>query len=159
MSLPTWIEPTGVPILASAFAWIMAWRVSSAKFETQVQADTKRSNELREADEKRADELREADARRANELHEATLKQSEELKCELKELKSAWTSGIDRVQDLAENIASLQGSQNQVNAYTARALDSLSDKVEQHGSILADHTSTIRLLVDRVMMKKEGASA
>ncbi len=154
MSLPTWIPPFGASVVGSILSWLIAFRVAQAKFESKVTSDITRADELREADEKRATELRAADIQRADELRIAAAKQSEDLRAELREMKGAWSSGIDRVQGLAENIANLQGSQNQINVFQEKALQSLIERSDRHETVLADHTSTLRLLVDRVMSVK-----
>lgn len=68
-------------------------------------------------------------------------------------MKSAWDAGISRVQALAENMSTLQSSQNQVNIYTTRQLESIEDRLERHANTMADHTSSIRMLIDKVMTK------
>ncbi len=137
-----WVPAFGAGVVGSAVAWVLSWRIASTRMEERTQADLKRAEELRVADLKRAEELRSVDAVR-----------TEELRADLRDLKRAWDDGIDRVGQLASNMAGLQATQNQVNIFTSKAIEGITDKMERHEQLLADHTSTIRLIVDKVMTK------
>ena len=140
--MENWIPTFGGGLIASGIAWILSWRIASARAEEQTVGELKRADTLRSSDLQRAEELRAADAKR-----------SDELRSDLREMKNAWNDGVQRVQELAENMAGLAAGQNSVNVFTAKAIEGITDKVERHAEILADHTSTIRLIVDKVMSK------
>jgi signal transduction histidine kinase len=123
-----WIPGAGIGVIGSVTAWVLGWRITTAKWEGRAEAQ-------RQADFERTEDLRK----------------------DLRDLKEDWRSGISDVRKLAENMASVQSSQNVVNAVTAKAIESLTDKLDRHEACLADHTTTIRLLVDRVMSKGGGA--
>lgn len=137
-----WIQAAAPGGLLAIVGGLLSWWKASAKSEVRAETDGKRAEEIRLADGKRAEELRAADSKRA-----------EELRAEFKELKEQWWAGIERVQLLSDNITRLQSSQNEVNAYHTKALEAVVDKCDRHESILADHTATLRLLVDKVMAK------
>lgn len=137
-----WLPPIGVSTAIAAGSGVVGWLIAGARKETKTAADLKRAEELRLADLQRAAELRSADEKRA-----------EELRAEFREMKRAWEEGIDRVGVLASNMSNLQTSQNQINIYTTKAVDGLAEDMERVKSTLADHTSSIRLLIDKVMAK------
>jgi phage-related minor tail protein len=62
------------------------------------------------------------------------------------------------VQKVSDNVLSLQAKQNTVNEFTAKALESLTEKSDRHEQMLADHASTLRLMTDVLMRKKDQQS-
>lgn len=148
-----WVPSAGFGVVSTFLAWIVSWRVSNSKLEGKLQAEGENAEAVRIAGVKRADEIRAADSKRADELRAADAQRADELRKEFQSLKDAWFSGIERVQELSDNMARLQSSQNVLNEMSSKRLESLTDKVERHGEMLADHTSSIRLLIDKVMSK------
>lgn len=138
-----WIPAVGAGFGGSIIAWILSWRIASARAEEQQAGEARRAQALRDSDLKRAEELRVADARRADEL-----------RSDLREMRDAWNEGVERVQRLAQNMASLQASQNQVNGFTAKAIDGITATIDRHGEEIADLKSTVRLLVGTVTAAK-----
>lgn len=137
-----WLPPFGASAALAGATGVIGWLLAAARSETKTAGDLKRAEELRVADLKRAEELRAADEKRA-----------EDLRQEFREMKRSWDAGIDRVSDLAANMSGLQGTQNQINIGMTKAVDNLMDDMETVKSTLADHTSSIRLLIDKVMTK------
>ena len=132
-----WIPGAGVGLLGSAIAWLLSWRINSAKNEGAAEVQ-------RKADVAMADAQQKADMIRADDL-----------RADLRELKADWRAGIEDVRKLAENMAAVQSSQNVVNAVTAKAVDAITEKLDKHEACLADHTSTLRLLTNIVMARSD----
>ena len=150
-----WIPGAGVGLIGSAVAWLISWRINSARLEGHAEEDERRNSDLRLADEKRNGELRAADELRNAELRASAALRDADLRQDLRDLKEDWKAGIADVRKLADNMASLQSSQNVFNTVTAKAMDTMTDKLGRHDATLADHTSTLRLLTDVVMSKRE----
>lgn len=150
-----WIPGAGVGLVGSCVAWLLSWRINSARLEGHAEEDERRNADLRFADEKRNGELRAADELRNTELRAATALRDADLRQDLRDLKEDWKAGIADVRKLADNMASLQSSQNVFNSVTAKAMDTMTDKIARHDATLADLTSTVRLLTDVVMTKKD----
>lgn len=130
-----WIPGAGVGLIGSAVAWLLSWRISAAKMEGSIEAKEKAEVVLLDARAK------------------AEMIRSDDLRADLRDLKEDWRAGIADVKRLAENVAAVQASQNVVNAVTAKALESLTEKMDRHEACLADHTNTIRMIVDKVMTR------
>ena len=143
-----WLPAFAAGTIGSIGAWLLSWRIASAKAEGKGDADEKRADELRTADGKRADELRTADAKRADDLRQ-----------DLRELKEDWRAGIDQVQRLSDDMARLQSAQNVVNGMQAKALEGLCAKQDQHADKLADHASTLKLVTGMVAMLQQRVDA
>jgi hypothetical protein len=124
-----WIPGAGVGLIGSAIAWLLSWRIASAKNEGKTEAQEK------------ADVVRAADIRQ-----------------DLRDMKEDWRTGIASVQKVSDNVLSLQAKQNTVNEFTAKALESLTEKSDRHEQMLADHASTLRLMTDVLMRKKDQQS-
>ena len=77
----------------------------------------------------------------------------EDMRSDLRELKEDFKNGMSEIRTLADMTGKYGASQAVVNDVTAKALESITEKVERHADTLADHTSTLRLLVDKVMSK------
>lgn len=148
-----WLPPLGVSSALAAATGVIGWLLAGARADTKVAADLKRAEELRLADLERAKELRAADVKRAEELRVADEKRAEDLRIELRDMKRAWDDGIDRVGDLAANMAGVQATQNQININSAKVLDSLAGDVERMKATLSDHSGSIQLLINTVMRK------
>lgn len=79
----------------------------------------------------------------------------EGIRSDLKELKEDFRAGMAEVRAFADASARLQSSQNVVNSVTSKALEAITDKQDKMDACLADHTSTLRLLTEVVMSKRE----
>jgi hypothetical protein len=134
-----WIPGAGVGLVGSAIAWLLSWRINSAKLEGQSEAKEKADTVLSDARAK------------------AEMVRSDDLRADLRVMRDDWRQGIDRVGELAANISALQSSQNVVNTMTSKAIDSMCDKQDRLEQVVADHTATLRLLTEVVMSKKEAA--
>jgi hypothetical protein len=134
---PNWIPGAGVGLLGSGIAWLLSWRINSAKLEGISEAKDKADLVLSDAKTK------------------ADIVRSEDLRADLREMKQDWREGVDRVSELATNITALQSSQNVVNAVTSKAIEGMCEKQDRLEQVVADHTSTLRLLTDIVMSRKD----
>ena len=131
-----WIPGAGVGIVGSAVAWILSWRIASANSDGRTDAYQRALAESLAARQKVEDE-REA-----------------RLRAEFREMRDDWRAGVAIVNKVNDNVVALQAKQNAVNEFNSQALASLADKCERHDQLLADHTSTLRLLTDVVMSRK-----
>jgi len=127
-----WMPGAAVGLGGSFIAWLLSWRLNSARIEGKSEAAF--------AAQEKTDAAREM--------------RGEDLRRDLQELKEDWRAGIAQVNRLAENIASLQSAQNAVNGYTAKAIETLTDKLDRHESQLADHGSTLRLLTNAITSRQ-----
>jgi len=74
---------------------------------------------------------------------------------DLRDLKEDFRSGMTEVRSFADATARLQSSQNVVNSVTAKTLEAMAEKQDKLEACVADHTSTLRLLTEVVMSKRE----
>lgn len=132
-----WIPGAGVGLIGSAIAWLLSWRINSAKIEGQNESDRK------------------ADAAIAAVKEKSDLVRSDDLRADLREMKDDWRNGVTEVRELANAMTALQSSQNVVNAVTSKAIEGICDKQDRLEQIVSDHTATLRLLTEVVMAKKE----
>ena len=128
-----WMPGAAVGLGGSFIAWLLSWRLNSARIEGKSEAAAAAQEKTEAARELRGDDLRR----------------------DLQELKEDWRAGIAQVNRLAENIASLQSAQNAVNGYTAKAIEGLSEKMDRHDAQLADHASTLRLLTSAITTRQQ----
>lgn len=107
-----WVPGAGVGFLGSIAAWLLSWRVASARDEGKAGADTARIQE-------RDDGFRE----------------------DIRGLRDELRAGITELRAVSGVTAKLQASQDVVNAVTARALEGIVAKQDAHAEKIADHTS------------------
>ncbi len=62
---------------------------------------------------------------------------------------------VDKLQEVGDNSKQLQVSQNVVNAITAKGMEGLVNKMDQHSDRLADMGATVKLLTDNMMMMRQ----
>jgi hypothetical protein len=70
-------------------------------------------------------------------------------------LRSDMTRIVDKLEEVGSNAKELQVSQNVVNAITAKGMESLVAKMDQHSEKLADMGATVKLLTDNNMMMRQ----
>ena len=121
-----WVPGAGIGFLGSVGAWLLSWRVNSAKSEGRQETQMTR---LADSD----DGLRE-------DLHE--------LRDELKQ-------AVTELRTVAGETAKLQASQDVVNKVTAKAIEALELKMENHDRALSDHAATLRLVTE-ILTKRQG---
>lgn len=129
-----WFPPVAAGIGASVVSWIGAWKISSARFEAKYEAESKARDEQNSVQQKAAED------------------RHHEIQTTLKEMREDSRVCMTRVGDLADRAASMQSSQNVVNSVTAKALDAIIAKQDQHADKLTDHASTLKLVTGMVAM-------
>lgn len=132
-----WIPGAGVGLIGSAVAWLLSWRISAARSEGRYEAVQVALSEQLTTRQKVEDE------------------RTERLRQDLRDMREDWRAGIGGVNKLNDNVVALQAKQNTVNEFTAQAVESMATKLDRHDQMLADHTSTIRLLTDVLMQAKK----
>ena len=114
-----WVPGAGMGLLGSAVAWLLSWRVSSAKKDGQTE---EREKGLRQ---------------------------------DIRDLRDEMKAGVAEMRVVAAMAGKLQASQEVVNRVTAQTLESITDKLDRHESILADHSSTLKLVTELVTRKRQ----
>lgn len=135
--MDNWMPPTAVGIGASVVSWLLSWRVNAARNEQNAVDTQKRLQELGESTQKRLLEFRELTDR------------------SLTELKEDFRAGMNEIRALADAAARLQSSQAVVNTLNAKGLDSVISKQDQQADKLADHGSSLKLLMEMVPMLRQ----
>lgn len=115
-----------VGVIGGIWSWILNWRIKSAKEEGKTEVE-------RERLEDRDDGFRE----------------------DIRALRDELKDGISELRAVAAATARLQGSQDVVNAVTAKAIESISLKMEAHAEKLANHEADIRLITRLLTSQKE----
>ena len=124
-TMEKWVPGVGVGFLGSIGAWLLSWRVANARNDAVNTGEHRRMMDSNEA--VRSD-LR-------------TLR--EDLRAALAELRAV--SGI---------AAALQSSQKVVNEVTAKAVEGITDKLDRHDAMLADHAATLKLMTELLTRKE-----
>lgn len=110
-----WVPGAVIGTLGSVGAWLLSWRINSAKQEQEAKS-----------------------TRNA-----------------LEELKSDFRAGMEEIRKLADATARLQSSQGVVNTLQSKALDAVVARQDQHADKLADHSSSLKLLLEMVPMLRQ----
>ena len=118
-----WLSPgTGLGVLGvlgGLYAWLSRWREGEVRSDAQTTAGV---SALEEKD----DGLRQA----------------------IRELRDEFRAGVGDLQRQAVATTALQASQNKVNEYTAKAIESITARQEKHEEKLNDHAATLRLVTE-----------
>jgi hypothetical protein len=122
-----WLPGAGLGLIGSAVAWLLSWRINTAKKDGRTEAAV-------EAAEDRDEGFRE----------------------NLRDMRDEWRAGIAEVRTLAMITAKLQASQEVVNTVTAKALDAITSKLDAHQEKLNDHSATLKLVTELLTREQKG---
>jgi hypothetical protein len=121
-----WIPGVGVGFFGSALAWLLSWRINSAHGEG------------------------------INEAEHVRLSDSDEgLRQDMHDLRDELRGAAAELRGVAAATAKLQASQDVVNKVTAKAIESLELKMENHDRAISDHAATLRLVTE-LLTKRSG---
>jgi phage shock protein A len=129
-----WIPTVGIGSIPAVLAWLLSWRLASERERVKAEALEKRLDGHEQAQE-------ETDEGWRQEIHD---------------FREDWKSGMSELRAVAASIAKLQASQDVVNQVTAKALESISDRLDKHEEKISDHGATIKLLTELVTRKGNG---
>lgn len=118
-----WIPGAGVGLLGSIGAWILSWRISSARFEGQSEAEMQA---IKYSAEDRTEGVRQ----------------------DIQALRDDFKAGVAEMRTAAVGVATLQASQDKVNLYTAEAIKGIVSRQDRHEEKLNDHAATLKLVTE-----------
>ena len=131
IDIPSVLVAAAVGVGGSLLSW---WR-ASAVAETKHESEILRLRESSDAELGRLDE------------------RDDGLRCDFRQLRDEFRDGIQDMRTVAGEMGKLQASQNVVNSVTAKAIEGLTDKLEEHSRQLSDHAATLRLINELVTRK------
>jgi chromatin segregation and condensation protein Rec8/ScpA/Scc1 (kleisin family) len=117
-----WVPGVGTGFFGSIVAWLLSWRVAAARSEGKADADALR---IQDRDEGFREDIR--------------------------SLRDELRAGVTELRAVSSITAKLQASQDVVNQVTAKSLEAIVAKQDQHAEKLADHTSAIKLLTELIV--------
>jgi type VI protein secretion system component VasK len=121
-----WLPVGGLGIISSAVAWLISWRVSTARSEGRSAAE-RVSQDARDSSVK--DDIHGL----RGDIHEA----------------------MEEVRTLAAQTTKLSASQDVVNRVTGQAMESIITKLDRHEGQLSDHSGSLKLLTEIVMSRSK----
>ena len=124
--MESWVPGAAVGLLGSFAAWILSWRINS---------------EQREA----AEDV----ALTANQQVGA------DLRIDIKEFRQEMREAIDEIREKTSLSIAWQASQDKVNLYTSKAIESIVATQDRHGEKLNDHAATLKLLTTLITQQQK----
>ena len=120
-----WVPSASVGIVASVVAWTLSWRINTVRSEERLEGIRKDLVELKD-----------------------------DFRTGIRDIKEDLRSSTSEIRSSSDTVSRLKSSQDVVNTVTAKGIEGLTDKLDKIESVVADHTSTLRLLTEVVMSRK-----
>lgn len=121
-----WLPASAMSVATAAGAWLLSWRISTAKrdglYEARGIAQEDRDEGFRQ---------------------------------DLRDVRDEFRSGVAEMRAVSTATAKLQASQDVVNQVTAKAIEGLANRLERHEEKLNDHAATLKLVTE-LLTREQG---
>lgn len=144
-----WIPTTGIGLGAGIVGWVLSWRISDAFREGRTDESEKQIGRRLEDADKFAKMSDEGFRRDFRDLRD-------EVRGALAGVREDYRQGLSEIRNVGLMASKLQASQDVVNNVTARAIEGITDKMERLETVVADHSSSLKLITELVTSRKAG---